>query len=394
MCRDDGSIAWRLAGAEGAPALLAEAYGPAKLDVISDSEVKATSGGTGEFGVTLRPELAGTVPILLQFVLEGAERTLLVSGPQSKIYGSSTQGWALLGPDESALIYAAGPDALHLTQITLETCSGGNWRCAKDKDLAPDLASTPADLNGAIALAQWATREADFGFSTVVSNQVVPGSLSAAQMHAQFYRDDIAGGYCGATAVFLARLLRAKGYDAFSMDFGVPESNLTHVTTIVAMSGKYYLLDATFGGYFAKPGTTQPLDILSILDGAQFDYIDFDAVDRDFIVDQKTYKSRRDPRLREFKSCEVQAETDFLVCKNPAFGLEQYLTTFSVSLDSEGLPKDTTTLRELLKQGVTGLGDGDDTDSLRAFAQALQTRSIPFLKTAGSADPNRLLKVD
>lgn len=51
------------------------------------------------------------------------------------------------------------------------------------------------------------------------------------------------GVFCGATAVYLARLYAATGFDAWTYNFGLLDT-FTHVTTLVRIDGEIYVQDA------------------------------------------------------------------------------------------------------------------------------------------------------
>ena len=216
--------------------------------------------------------------------------------------------------------------------------------------------------------------------------------LTPSQIYFQYYEPNAGGGFCGASAAFLARTLRSQGFDAFTLDFGLREDDLTHVTTIVALEGRFYLVDATFGAYFAKPGTDIPVDVLSVLDGAPYELRRFDMASRDFIFVKQDKKMMS--RLREtgvVKDCKPADGGATYACKRPGFGLEAYLTSFDVQLRRNNFESNADTLIAMLRRGVLGIGDTQDSDAMRAFARGLDARGIELIDLPGGNSPRRLL---
>lgn len=277
-----------------------------------------------------------------------------------------------------------------IRDLKLADCDAHEWRCRTAEDFDELLPGDPQDTSNErlVSLTEWVSRNADYAASESIASSVDVTGLTASQMYYKYYEPSSAGGYCGATAVFLARTLRSQGYETFTIDFGLRDGHLTHVTTIVALGDQYFMMDATFGAYFAVPGTNQPIDLFDVLDGAAYDFRTLDMSGREFIV-AKNDKDRLE-RMKEMSlvdNCKTSKDHPVVVCNRPGFGLEAYLESFSVPLRENNLERSPQTLIELLKRGVFSIGASEDTDAMRRFARELDARGIAL-----DASPRRLLE--
>jgi hypothetical protein len=381
-CLPQGIAARTFSGKKLKNRLLVQSYNNAAL---SDIEAKAVTvsrnSSSGEFGATLNlAETSETEDFLLEFDIADAEGvSLRVDRNGQMRYFPADRGWARLNPATQLLFFTGTAGGFELKNLKLVGCNADEWRCRTAEDFDDLLPGTDGDVSVTrlLALVEWATVNSDYAASKEVAASMDITGLTPSQMYHQYYEPNVGGGYCGATAVFLAQTLRSQGYDAFTMDFGIAEEDLTHVTTIVAQEGKFYLVDATFGAYFALPGTELPMDLLAVLDGQPYEFRQFDMSGRDFLVHKQDRKVLK--RLKEIgavSNCEPSGRKSFVVCKDPRFGLEAYLESFAEGLKHNGLGTGPEALISLLRAGVFSVGDTEASDSIRQLTSELSRRGI------------------
>ena len=154
------------------------------------------------------------------------------------------------------LIYADQQFAYELEKFSLTGCAD----CTTDAqmmtrikqevpalNLTPELARQSDGLVAATQLMHWLSPrlviESDETLHAVMSG------LPLGQILSESFEGKRNGVSCGGFAVFQARLLQMFGYEAFTMDFGMP-GTFTHVTTVVAIgpadAKRFYVFDPTF----------------------------------------------------------------------------------------------------------------------------------------------------
>jgi len=123
-------------------------------------------------------------------------------------------------------------------------------------------------------LRDWTHRHMDWATSSA-RLEVQPGfsyaEHTAADLFAMFLNDQ-GGVYCGGAAITLRKLYEAYGYEAATLDSGFPESQTTHVVTVVKIRhGEHSLLsvqDPTFNEtYIWKDG--EPADVIEMIESME-----------------------------------------------------------------------------------------------------------------------------
>jgi hypothetical protein len=217
--------------------------------------------------------------------------------------------------------------------------------------------------------------------------------LEAWEIYYKYYNQSLGAGYCGGTAEFFARLLREQGLDAFTWNFGELSDYLTHVTTVVADNGLFYIFDPTFGSVFTDPETGNLLDVAGLLESGSFSAIEAQSETRDFILVSSEAAMIEGRRKRgAIVNCKRIPGTQNEVCKYPGFGIEQYLAMTSDALEANGFSADPFALVEMMKAGTFGIGNMENTDSMKAFARMLVEHGVPMIETEGGLSPYRLLE--
>ena len=69
-----------------------------------------------------------------------------------------------------------------------------------------------------------------------------------------FFDLDKGGISCGGFSVFFQRVLQLFGINAFTVNYGIQSSFVTHVTVIVPHDGNFYVLDPSFDVTFMREG--------------------------------------------------------------------------------------------------------------------------------------------
>lgn len=169
------------------------------------------------------------------------------------------------------LIYADQQFSYQLEKFSLTACED----CTTDAqmmtrirqeipalNLAPEVARQADGLAAATQLMHWLSprlvMESDETLHAVMSG------LPLGQILTESFEAKRNGVSCGGFAVFQARLLRMFGYEAFTMDFGMP-GTFTHVTTVVAIGSedakRFYVFDPTFNAGLVAVADNMPLDL-------------------------------------------------------------------------------------------------------------------------------------
>lgn len=399
VCTSDSRVHHTFGGAGLKNRLLISTYGNARLDQAGKrSATIVRNSSQGEFGLmlTFAPE-EGAEDYVLEFEVDKPEQVQLRVERRGQFrYHAATRGWARINDFTEILLFSGGAVDFEIRNVKLVDCATGEWRCRTAEDFAELLPGNPDDISvdRLISLTEWVTRNADYAASEAVAKSIDFTGLTPSQMYYKYYEPSIGGGYCSATAVFLAGTLRSEGFETFTIDFGLRDGDLTHVTTIVAVGDEFYMMDATFGAYFAIPGTNNPIDLFEVLDGAAYDFRTLDMSGRDFIVaaDDRERLARMQ-ELNLVENCKPSKERPVVVCNRPEFGLNAYFESFAVPLRENNLESTPQTLIELLKRGVFSIGANEDTDAMRRFARELDVRGIELVETTGQPSPNRLLEI-
>jgi len=220
--------------------------------------------------------------------------------------------------------------------------------------------------------------EADWAVSPGINNTVpAPWTLPHEKLKAMFAADRL-GGYCGLTAEFVAQRLRQSGYDAFSINYGIPGGDITHVTTILHQDGKFYLMDPTFAATLRHRGI--PVDIFEALAGHPYELHQGDTSGRDWLVHASDLESKR-ARGVELEDCKPIAAIggiDTLKCHIRRYDVRAYVATMLAPLMTAGLPADNRILIELMRKGLFGVGIVASTETRDAFLNRWRAAGLPI----------------
>lgn len=400
VCLGGGEVAFTPTSAPAAGGVLFQPLGATQISEAESGSLMLEPGAAGaEYGTKmfLSPELAGEKYIFEYEVPSNETALLRVNRNGNQRYHPANRSWARLWDDAQLVIYERLGEGFELADFNLVPCAADDWRCGSRKEfnaLLPNRANR-ADLDYAIDLLRWATQHADYAMSPRIRETFITERLQAWEIYFRYYQQDLGGGYCGGTAIFFTRLLQEQGLDAFTWNFGALEDDLTHVTTILHVDGRFFMLDATFGTYFVEPETDAPLDVFELLSGAEFSTIEEPAAERDFLytrTDQDIVARHIARGL--IKNCETVDGAPYISCHYPAFGLQQYLNVTYPKLSANGYSNEPSALIDLMKSGTFGIGNMRNTDYMMEFASKLSAAGVPLIDSDDGLPPSRLLKGD
>ena len=148
--------------------------------------------------------------------------------------------------------------AYRLNSITVRECGDS---CQTDRDLKAELLANVPGLDGALArgddlraaelILAWISPRIPFA-DGATTGPVSTNGMSAAEIYYDNLEPGTGGVFCGGAADFLQKVLSLFGIEVRPVDFGVPGTDLTHVTTMFERESKpgsasLYVLDPSFG---------------------------------------------------------------------------------------------------------------------------------------------------
>jgi len=242
---------------------------------------------------------------------------------------------------------------------------------------APEVAQL-SGIDKAIALLQWASTTGDYS----PDPGLTPASFetwSAQKMVYDFFDHDLGGISCGGYAVFFRKILNLFGIDAFEVNYGIPNSYVTHVTVIVPDRGEFYVLDPSFAVTFTRGNENLSVDraIKLIMSGRS-----------DLIHPREHLQRGRDILVRSRREISSFPEICERLSTTPA-GLTKCSTTsysyfsafqrgssaewrkFNVQLDNAGLFR-------LMREGFFSVNRSIDPRSRTKFIARMKNLGIPF----------------
>ncbi len=277
------------------------------------------------------------------------------------------------------LFYSDTASRYLLRHLSVEPCND----CRTEVDLKDRILAEIPELEGAEPLKSaelllgWAARTADWALDR---GTVVPGfeSMTVSEMVFDVFDRDRGGVYCGGQSSFYMKLLHLFGVDAFTVDFGIRGSSLTHVSVIVPWQGRNYLFDPTFRITFVGDKDYKALeDVLESQRSGRAEAIrlmELSVAGRSLMG--KWDPSKWDPR-GYCRDLEFLGSDDIRCIWGDASFFDFYLASWSKEIRSAGLPADASLLPELMGRGVLSIGPGIHSDSNQSFRNALIGLGIP-----------------
>jgi hypothetical protein len=279
--------------------------------------------------------------------------------------------------DIELLFYADKKASYSLDAISLEPCPA----CRTAEDVKARIRSEIPGIDGmdvfekAVHLLDWAANVSDHSPDPALTPKDFE-TWSPEQALFDFFDKDIGGVSCGGMAVFLNKIYHLFDIDSFTLNYGIPNTYLTHVTTLLRSGDKFYLYDPTFNGFYEKNGA--PLDVLSAIDmhvsgrteGLAF--LSAPLPRRDFI---------RPGSVLEPLVCAEQYVTAAQE-KRCRMGIVTYADVFARSHGqlwrSFDVPVGERTLLQLFTKGVFSVGEGLNPETRGLFVSRLKAAGVPF----------------
>lgn len=183
------------------------------------------------------------------------------------------------------------------------------------------------------------------------------------------------GMLCGGHSAYLTAALKALGFDAATFNFGVPDSRLTHVVSVLHDSGRFYILDPTFNMVFRRgDGGVMTLDELLSTPPERIVVDEIPNSGRLFFVDRA---------LADFgELCEQELFAqgdDVAVCLNDSYDMDYYFMSPGGWGDALAGTGDTALERylHLLRTGYFNTPHFASAEAREAFRALLEEYSIP-----------------
>jgi hypothetical protein len=272
------------------------------------------------------------------------------------------------------LFYADAPATYDLARLSITPCTacrtGDDVRRRIEADI-PDLAGK-SGLDKAIALLRWSANVTDYSPDSTLT----PPDFEAWPVEKalyEFFDADIGAVSCGGMSVFTRNVLRLFGFDAFTINYGVPDTLVTHVSTVVRIDGRFFLLDPTFGAYYVADAA--PVDLIAALqmlkqgDATRLEMRELDLSGRDFIR----------PGPIEHRVCIRRSVTGAgeTLCRMAGTSYAEVFRDHGAERWREiGIPFNQHSLVALILRGVFSVGDGTRPGTRTAFLEALREMGI------------------
>lgn len=371
--------------------ILRDAGGGTSFDVIVDPG-KELSGG-----VFLRPETGATSRMLVSFESPDAHNVFVKFGRDGKYrYKVAGQNNTVLLDREftnEIFVYLESPGQFRLSAIKLLLCENETLpACRNDNDLVREVKSTkdfPADagmFEMARYLLNWGANIADYDMGKTLqkrAGEIFPGA-TAAEIYYQYYVPNLAGGYCGSLALFQFKLFQAFGLDAFTVNFGILNPDMTHVSVVVRepSTGRFFLMDPTFNGYYVDASTRSPLDIEALLTVARerIAFEDRPLSSRDFLA--LATEAPEESGIGGIRDCKKIASLDgrdVVLCRRDDTRITQFWKGRTLeAAKKSGITPDEYGFVDLMKRGFFSVGDGLTANARTDFIELLKKHGIPL----------------
>lgn len=282
------------------------------------------------------------------------------------------------------LFYSDSVSLYEIFEASISQCP----QCKTDDDYYQEMISEPgyplqdnynSTAEFALALLNWASNHADYAKDgKIIDISKKLNSKGAAQRYIEGYKKDMVGSYCGGLATFFTDLMKLEGFTAFTINFGTTEHDLTHVTSVIYNlfgSEKFYILDPTFNGYFARP-SGELIDVETLL---STNHIDLQFVEN--AVASRDYLFSKSPQNidNNFVNCSaIKAEqTTIYSCKQPNYSSKVYFKVFGPHFQKIGLSPNAIGVVALLRHRIFSVGTAPD-EVHKAFLTILNEKAIPY----------------
>jgi hypothetical protein len=166
------------------------------------------------------------------------------------------------------------------------------------------------------------------------------------------------------------------GIDAFTINYGIPGTYVTHVTVVVPVDGRFYLLDPSFALTFWMQGRPAPIDeALNAVRAGKEDEIEIRelGLDRRDVVaplefDRKYLCDAARKRADGLEVCKIGSNSQF-----SAFTIQH-----ASNWEAAGVRLDHATLFRLMFKGLFGVGPSLRPQSREEFLALMSELEVPM----------------
>lgn len=235
-------------------------------------------------------------------------------------------------------------------------------------DEVPELQQAKG-LDRAELLLGWAANTSDIARDQETLRRDTESMLPH-QVYSKVFAADAGGVFCGGASTYYRSILHLFQIDAFTINFGTLQDNLTHVSVVVPYEGKYYLFDPTFGAVFRRG--EEFVSIQQLLEGDLNGVVfrELSMANRDFLTtDPRPNFCRTAPtKVGKFVKCGI-GETSYV---------EFYLDNWKRRLHDAGIPVGIETIPALMRRGFFSVGPAMDPAETQGFIRLLSRYEIPM----------------
>lgn len=371
-------------GAEQAFAELGISVEPYRHGVISFDDVTIRTERNGEdgFGIFFRPRGVSNSSII-RFSATGDGRIVIRTTVSSKhhYHNASVEDFLKFTPQtDEVLIFTEEASHIDIKVHSIGDCAM-TWDtfCADETYLAEKIGVSRTADPGEEELLQildWAANNLVWSGNrafTAEANELVK-KYSAAQMYASVYEPESGGGFCGASGVFLSKVLNDFGYQSITINFGTGPS-LTHVSTLVYSpfgDGKFYMVDPTFNSIFIDEITGEWIAFDDLLAGytKNVTILERPVEQRKFLV--------IDPSVGLTNCRQANGRADAKICSRPGYNFDVYMSSFQKEFVKAGLSPDKTGYMHMLRSTYFNVGNQAGGDVRERFIDLLKQNNIEF----------------
>lgn len=344
--------------------------------------IRTERNGEHRFGIFFMPA-ESTRNRVVRFSATGDARVIIrttVSGERHYMNASSEDFMKITPQTDEVLIFTEEASHIDIEVRSISDCATA-WDtfCADETYLAEKIGVSRTAAPGKEELLQildWAANNlvwsGDRAF-TAEANELVK-KYTAAQMYATVYEPESGGGFCGASGVFLSKLLNDFGYQSITINFGTGP-NLTHVSTLVYSpfgDGKFYMVDPTFNAVFVDEvsGNWIAFDDLLAGNTSSVALLERPVEGRRFLL------SRSNSRHTDCRPAKGREDAD--ICYRPGYNFDSYMESFHRAFSDAGLSPDKAGYMHMLRSTYFNVGNQAGGDVRDRFIALLRRNNIEF----------------
>lgn len=269
------------------------------------------------------------------------------------------------------LVYSDDPASTYVLEtVEISKCE----QCNTAEDLRGKILSRIPGLQDmdtlekAKALLKWSANSTNFA----VGADALIDNFESLPVQTQFYDymdENVGGVYCGGAAVFYSNILHKFDVDAFTINYGIYDPDITHVTVIVPHEGRHYIMDPTFAAFYEDGGRMVSLEEIF---AGRFDDIELSEMS----LAQRQFIGTVEARI-DCADEPIQAGEHLICSIGEDSFVENYVDLFLTHLESVGLSSDALFLVEMMRLGMFNIGPSLDPATRELFAARVDEWGLP-----------------